>query len=58
MTVTAVQTVVTHVVLMTKLDWLLAFNPLPCVPGRAIQLRRHPKRGNEDKNSSIDRQLC
>ncbi len=57
MAVAAINAVVAHVVLMTKLDGLLAFNPLPRVPGRTIQLRGHPQGSDEDKNGAINRQL-
>ena len=57
MAVAAINTIVAHVVLMTKLDGLLAFNPLPCVPGGTIQLRGHPQRSDQDKNGAIDGEL-
>ena len=55
--VAAIQTVVADVVLVTKLHRLLAFDPLPRVPGRAIQFRRDPQRRHENENSAIDREL-
>jgi hypothetical protein len=57
MAVAAINAIVAHVVLMTKLDGLLAFNPLPRVPGGTIQLRGHPQRCDKDKNGAINRQL-
>jgi hypothetical protein len=56
-TVATIHTVITHVMFVTKLDWLLAFHPLPRVPRRTIQFRGHPERGHENKNRAVDRQL-
>ena len=56
-TIAAIQSIVSDVVLMTKLDWLLALDPLPRVPGRTVQLRSHPKRGEQNKNRAVDRSL-
>jgi hypothetical protein len=56
-TVTTIQAIVADMMFMTKLDGLLAFNPLAGVPGRAIQFRAYPKRRQQNKNCTIDRQL-
>lgn len=55
MTVTTINAIVTHVMLVTELNWLLSFDPLTGVPGRAIQLDCNPQQRNEDKNSAINR---
>lgn len=46
MAITAIDAVVANVMFMAKLDWLLPFDPLSCVPGRAIDFRTDPKGGN------------
>ena len=56
--VAAIDAVVADMMLMTKLDRLLALNPLAGVPGRAIQLSRDPQQRNQNKNRTIDGQLC
>ena len=56
--VAAVDAIVADVMLVTKLDRLLALNPLSRVPGRAVQLGSDPQQRDENKNSAIDRQLC
>ena len=43
--------------LMTKLDWLLTLDPLPCVPGRSIDFCSHPKRREQDKNGAENAEL-
>jgi hypothetical protein len=55
--IAAIQTVVTDVVLMTKLDGLLALNPLTGIPRRTIQFRGDPKRGHENKHRAVYRQF-
>jgi hypothetical protein len=57
MAVAAIQPIVADVMLVTKLDGLLPFDPLASVPGRAIQFRRHPQSGNKDKDGPVDRQF-
>ncbi len=57
MAIATIQTIIPGMMLVTKLNRLLPLNPLPRVPGRAIQFRGHPERGNQDKNRAIDRQL-
>ena len=56
--VATVNAIVADVMLVTKLDWLLALNPLSRVPRGAVQLSRDPQQRNENKNGAIDRQLC
>jgi len=55
--VAAVNAIVANVMLVAKLDRLLALNPLARVPGRAIQLSCNPQQRDENKNGAIDRQL-
>lgn len=42
--VSAVDTVVPGVVFMAELNRLLAFNPLACIPGGAVQFGSYPER--------------
>jgi hypothetical protein len=56
--ITAVNAIVTDVVLMTKLDRLLTLNPLSSVPRRSIQLSRDPQQRHHNKDGAIDRKLC
>lgn len=56
-TVAAINAVVAHVMLMTKLDGLLALYPLPGVPGRAIDLGGNPKRGKKNKDGAKNTKL-
>jgi hypothetical protein len=55
--ITTIQTIVADMMFVTELDGLLAFDPLPGVPGRTIQFRGHPKGGEQNKNRAIDRGL-
>ena len=56
-TVTAIDAVISHVMLMTELHRLLSLNPLTGVPRRTVQFGGDPKERNEDKNCSVNRQL-
>ena len=55
--IAAIDAVVADVVFVTELNWLVALDPLTGVPGRTINLSGYPKRGDENKNGSIDRSL-
>jgi hypothetical protein len=57
MAVAAINAIVADVMLVAKLDRLLALHPLSGVPGRTIQLRSYPKCSHENKNCAINRQL-
>lgn len=57
MAVTAVNAIVADVVFMTKLNRLLALDPLPCVPGGAIELSHHPERCKQNEDSAKNAQL-
>jgi hypothetical protein len=53
--VTTVDAVIADVMLVTELDWLLAFDPLAGVPSRASDLCRDPQRQQQNKNRAVDR---
>jgi hypothetical protein len=55
--IAAIDAVVADVVFVTELNWLVAFDPLAGVPRRTINLGGYPKRGEQNKNGSIDRSL-
>ncbi len=55
MAIAAIDAVVADVVFVTELDWLVALDPLAGVPGRTINLGGYPKRGEKNKNRSINR---
>ena len=55
MTVTTIDTVIADVMLMTKLNWLLAFDVRAGVPTRSGDLCRDPKRGKQNKDRPEDR---
>ncbi len=48
--VAAVNAVVADVMLMTKLNWLLALDPRACVPGRSVEFSSNPERGQQDED--------
>ena len=50
-----INAVVARVMLVTELNWLLSFHPLPGVPRRAIQFDCRVKSGGQNKNGTIDR---
>lgn len=54
-TVTAIDAVVAHVVLVAELNWLLPLDVLPGVPTRASNLGSYPKRGEQNKDRAKDR---
>ncbi len=55
MTVTAIDAVIADVMLMTKLNWLLALDVCARVPAGSRDLGRDPKRGKQNKNRAKDR---
>ncbi len=55
MAITAVNAVIADVVFVTELDGLFALDPLPCIPGRAVDFGGHPKGCEQDKNGTKDR---
>jgi hypothetical protein len=55
MSITAINTVVSHVMFMAELNGLLTLNPLAGIPGRAIQFDCDPQRCDKNKYSAIDR---
>jgi hypothetical protein len=57
-TVTAVDAIVTDVMFVTELNWLLAFDPLACIPGRTVQFNRDPQQRHNYEYSAINRNLC
>jgi hypothetical protein len=50
--IAAIDAVVAHMMLVTELDWLLSFDPLPRVPRGAINLSAHPESSQQDKNGA------
>jgi hypothetical protein len=53
--IAAINAVVADVVLMTELDWLLAFDPLAGVPSRPGNLCRDPKSCKQNKDGAVNR---
>lgn len=53
--IAAIDTIIANVMLMTELDWLLAFDPLARVPSRASNLCRDPKGREQNKDRAINR---
>ena len=54
MAITTIDAVIANVMFMAKLDWLLPFDPLSCVPGRAIDFIGYPKGGKQDEDRAED----
>jgi len=54
MTVAAIDAVVSGVVFMAELNRLLTFNPLPCIPGGAVQLGSYPEGGQQNEYCAKD----
>lgn len=54
MTVAAIDTIISNVVLVTKLDRLLPLQPLTSVPGGAIQFHRGPQCRYHDENGAVN----
>lgn len=57
MAIAAVNAVIAHVMLVTKLDWLLTLYPLPSVPGRSIDFGADPERGEQNKDGAENTEL-
>jgi hypothetical protein len=53
--IAAIDTIIANVMLMTKLDWLLALDPLARVPSRASDFCRDPKGGEQNKDRAVNR---
>ena len=50
--ITTIDAVVANVMFMAELNWLLPFDPLSCVPGRAIDFSAYPEGGKQNKNGA------
>jgi len=55
MAIATIDPIVAHVMLVAELNWLLALDPLARVPARASYFCRHPKSGEQNENSAVDR---
>ena len=53
--ITAINAVITDVMLVAELYELLSFYPLAGVPARASNLCRYPKRGEQNKDRAVNR---
>src|SRR5882762_195361 len=53
--IAAIDTVIANVMLMTKLDWLLALDPLAGVPSRPGDLCRDPEAREQNEDGAINR---
>ncbi len=54
MAIAAIDAVIAHMMFMAKLDWLLSFDPLSCVPGRSINFSGYPEGGKQDEDRAED----
>jgi hypothetical protein len=57
-TVATINAVVADVMLVRKLDGLLALDKRACIIRGAVNQRQHPHSGSRDKNRSEDTHLC
>lgn len=58
MTITAVDSIISDMVFMAKLNRLLAFEELTGVPGGAIEFHCNPQRRDDNKDRAVDRDFC
>ena len=54
MAIATVDTIVTDVMFVAKLNRLLSLNPLARVPGRAVYFRSHPEGRDENEDCAIN----